>query len=659
MIRSGAPVRERLRKVREAILRAVTLQPSPEDAASVVGGTAAGASVTAVNAVVYAAATVGADNALFTTLWLSVVFALCMVFVRMSSRAAGRKITRVSRRAARRLVLTSILLAAPWAALPIHVVAFHGAGDEMLVLLVCTGMLSGGAFMLHRAFVASLAYVWTILLAVIFSFQFGGWAAAWPVTAYAIVYGSYLAYFTYTAGRTARQRDELVAALSDAVQSLQQARDENHRLANIDFATGLLNRKAFHEALQASVAHEALSREPFGLLLLDLDRFKTVNDLYGHGVGDKLLAELAQRLRGALARRDIIGRVGGDEFAVILRDVADAETTAAVSGRLLKELNRPVRLGGPIIRSGASIGAALCPGDGRDPADLMLKADLALNRAKEEGRGRAMQFDIHLQRRAAEVDGIEAGLRAGLDARTFRVLYQPQFSLCDGGIVGAEALVRWPEDGPDAPSPERFLGVASERGLLPALSRLIAETVAEDIGRWRGQGVRAPKIALNLHPDDVKSPETLLETIDMFETRGITGQHLTLEITEECLVGRGTDGAAEVLERLVGRGFGLSFDDFGTGHASLSHLKKVPVTEIKIDRQFVAGLAERRDDRAIVAAIAEIARGMGLRSIAEGVETEIQRRILTELGIEAGQGFLWSVPVCSGRLAGMLGGAGR
>ncbi|MEA5163352.1 EAL domain-containing protein [Cereibacter johrii] len=643
------------RSVLAPLHRVATLRPTPEDADSVIEGTKVGVLVTALNALVYAVAAAGSGNSAFIVLWLAVIFALSVTLVRRSAKASRRQITRVSSKGARRLVLTLILLAAPWAALPVHVVAFHGAGNAMIVLLVCTGMLSGGAFMLHRAFVAAIGYMLTILLAVIFSFQFGDWDIAWPVTTYGILYGGYLAYFAYTAGETARQRDASVAALSEAVASLREARDENHRLATLDFLTGLPNRKAFSDELQAATVRQQERGEAFTLLLLDIDRFKNVNDLHGHCVGDELLAEVARRLRQALGQGNVIGRTGGDEFAMILKGVSDAEVIRILTGSLLKELNRPTPLAGRIIHVGASIGAVICPDDGLDPTDLLLKGDLALNRAKEVGRGRWIQFGAHLQRRAIEDDRIEDGLRAALAARSLHVLYQPQVALADGLLIGAEALVRWPPGTGIAPSPERFLAVASERGLLPILSRQIAEMVAGDIETWRRQGLSPVKIALNLHPDDLQSPELLIETIDMFEARGITGRHLTMEITEDCLVGRGKDDAATVLDVLVDRGYELSFDDFGTGQASLSHLRKVPVREVKIDRSFVWGLTDRPEDRAIVAAIAEIARGMGLRSVAEGVETDVQRRILTDLGIDAAQGFLWSRPISAAHLATMFG----
>ena len=632
----------------------LTKHPSPEDVASVVQGTAAGALVTALNAMIYAVDSLRWDNGMFVVFWLGAVFALGLALSRMSRRAAGRKVARVSRRAARRLILTSVLLASPWAVLPIYVIGFHESGEALVVVLVCTGMLAGGAFMLHRAFVAALAFQATILGAVIVAFHLGGWVQAWSVTSYALLYGAFLAYFSYRFGETARQRDESVAALSRAVDSLRQARDENYLLANIDDTTGLLNRKAFNARLAEAVARQRASGQGFALLLMDLDRFKNVNDLFGHGVGDELLSEIARRLRANLPAGDVIARLGGDEFAVILAEVSTARQIRPIADRLLAAFEPPAHLAGRRVHPGASIGAVICPDDAADPVELLLKADLALNRAKESGRGQWLQFDEQLRNRVIESDRIEAGLREALEGDQLYVQYQPKLALSDGRLLGAEALVRWRRaDGAEI-APDSFLSIAAERGLLPNLSRRIAETVAANLLGWRDAGLRPGKIALNIHPDDIKSPELLLDTVAMFEAAGIDGQDLLLEITEGCFVGRGTDMAISLLDSLADRGYELSLDDFGTGHASLSDLKKVPVAELKIDRSFIAGLSFRREDRAIVAAIAEIARGMGIRSVAEGVEDEVQRAVLVDLGVDVGQGFLWSSPLDAADFARFL-----
>lgn len=632
----------------------LTKHPSPEDVASVVQGTLVGVLVTALNAMIYVLESLRHDDRSFVVVWLGAILVLGAALSRMSRRAAGRQIRRVSARAARRMILTSVLFATPWAVLPLHVIGLQKTGDPLVVLLVSTGMLAGGIFMLHRAFVAALAFQSTILAAVIVSFHLGGWPQAWPVTLYALLYGGFLAYFSYRTGETARQRDASVAALSRAVDSLRQARDENYLLANIDDITGLLNRKAFNARLAEAVARQRGSGRGFALLLMDLDRFKNVNDLFGHGVGDELLTEIARRLRANLSEGDVIARLGGDEFAVILAEVRASAQIRPIADRLLAAFEPPALLAGRRLHPGASIGAVICPEDGADPVELLIKADLALNRAKESGRGQCVLFNEQLRRRVVESDRIEAGLRAALEGEQLYVQYQPKIALSDGRLLGAEALVRWRRPDGSVVAPGRFLPIAAERGLLPNLSRRIAETVAVDLLGWRGAGLAPGKIALNIHPDDVKSPELLLETIAMFEAAGIDGRDLLLEITEGCFVRRGTDMTISLLDSLADRGYELSLDDFGTGHAALADLKKVPVAELKIDRSFIAGLCFRRADRAIVAAIAEIARGMGIRSVAEGVEDAAQRAMLVDLGVDVGQGFLWSSPLDAADFAGFL-----
>ncbi|WP_245860840.1 putative bifunctional diguanylate cyclase/phosphodiesterase [Rhodobacter maris] len=643
-----------LRPLFSPIRAVLTKHPTPEDVASVIKATGVGALISALNALIYTIGAFERHEPIFLLLWFGSVVLLGIGLTRMSLRARRRTVTRVSPRAARRLIATSVLLALPWALLPFQVFGLREGGDPLVVLVVCIGMLAGGVFMLHRALTAAIAYMLTILLAVALSIHTGGWDQAWPVTAYCLLFGVFLAYFALIAGETARQRDASVQALSKAVSGLRAARDENYLLANIDDTTGLLNRKAFNARLAEAVAAQRAEGGAFSLLLMDLDRFKNVNDLFGHGVGDELLAEVARRLRANLHEGDVVGRIGGDEFCIILREARDEAQIRAVAGRLLEALNRPARLVGRQLHPGASIGAVICPEDAAEPVELFLKADLALNRAKESGRGQCVKFDDHLRQQVIAEDQIEAGLREALKDNLLYVQYQPKICLRDGMPMGAEALVRWKmQDGEKVP-PDHFLSIAAERGMLPALSRHIAEAVAGHILDWRAAGLTPGKIALNLHPDDIKSPELLMETIHMFEDRGISGKDLLLEITEGCLIGRGTDMVSRLLDALDERGYDLSLDDFGTGHAALAHLKKIPVAEIKIDRSFVSGLEYRRDDRAIVAAIVEIARGLGIRSVAEGVETEAQRQILLELGVDAGQGYLWSRPISADSFAAFL-----
>jgi len=241
-----------------------------------------------------------------------------------------------------------------------------------------------------------------------------------------------------------------------------------------------------------------------------------------------------------------------------------------------------------------------------------------------------------------EEEKIAADLRFALEHDHIKVHYQPKISLADGQILGAEALVRWNHPTLGEIPPERFLEVAAERGLMPDLGDRITDIVAGDIAQWRKVGISPGPVAINIHAVDLKSPQNLIERLDGLSRHGVSRSDVVLEITEGCFVGRGTDHASMLIDTLHELGFELSLDDFGTGHAALSHLKSLPVSEVKIDRSFVMGLGVNRHDSAIVTAIVALAQGLGLRIVAEGVETEEHRKRLLEMGVVIGQGYLWS-----------------
>lgn len=628
-----------------AFMETALARPSKDDIDSVVGATPVGVGVSAINAIVYTLLCVDAENALFQVSWLVVTLGLCAHIYLKSLKTSGRTYSVVSRRASRRLVMFTCLFAMPWAVLSLYVLGLNGSGNDLLVLLVCAGMSTGGIFMLHRTLAAAMAYNCTILAGVVLSAHFGHHASAWPITAFTLVYGSTLTLLAVSVGETARERDQSVEALSQVVSDLEQARDDNHNLAYKDAVTGLPNRKSFNETLVSRVAHTRDTGEPFTLLFLDLDHFKNVNDVYGHAVGDKLLSLVGKRLTSAVRSTDTVARLGGDEFAIALSNINNTSEIEKICEQIIDSVTQSAEIEGIALHPATSIGAASFPNHSDNISSLMVNADLALNKAKERGRGFCIVFHESLRDQMLSNDRIETALRKAIDQHDIKVAYQPKIRLSDGKLVGAEALVRWSHHEFGPVSPDRFLTIAAERGLLPTMSRYIANRVAQDILTWRANAVDVGKIALNIHPSDLKSPEFLLELVEYLQTLGVTHKDITLEITEGCFVGRGTDKALFVLDTLSDRGFELSLDDFGTGHASLSHLKTLPVSEIKIDKSFISGLVQNANDRAIVTAIAELARGMGIRSVAEGVEEEAQRALLSEIGVLIGQGYLWSPAV--------------
>lgn len=628
-------------------MRALVARPSPEDVRSVVLASGPGALVTAVNALIF---TFGLWNSLggpLLGLWCAATVAACGLVALRTRRAARRQVSTVSRRGARRLMLFSVLLALPWGALALGVLGVGTAFEQLLVLMICAGMAAGGTFMLHRTLAAAVAFYGALLGAVLMACVINDLAALWPIAIYAAIYGGFLSWFAYLAGATARQRDGALDELSRTVSALRKAHDRITELAFVDSVTGLPNRKAFGERLAAACRVGT----PFSLLMLDIDRFKNVNDTLGHAAGDEFLAALGRRLREALRRGDIVARLGGDEFAVLVIDMAEVEEISALGARLIETLAAPIGLGSRRLIPGCSIGAARFPAEAHDPRELMLRADIALHRAKEMGRGRFLLFDERLGEQVEEADWIEKELRAALETGALTIAYHPKIDLATGALHGAEALIRWTHPEAGIVAPDRFLPVAAERGLMPRLTAHVFDRVAGDMLDWRARGVPAGRIALNIHPVDLKTPDLLMTSLKAMIRRGIVTTDVILEITEGCFVGRGGDAAALVLDSMSELGFELSLDDFGTGHASLSHLRKLPVREIKIDRGFVEGLTRVAHDRAIVAATIEIARGMGLRSVAEGVETEAQVDLLSELGADIGQGYLWARPLPAAEFA--------
>ena len=343
---------------------------------------------------------------------------------------------------------------------------------------------------------------------------------------------------------------------------------------------------------------------------------------------------------------------------MILPGLRDAVEIKRRADELISRLNAPAELEGRHIHPGASIGIVVCPDHGKDQDELIRNADLALYAAKDAGRGTSVIFGDGLRAELLLSDAVEVRLRQAIDAADIYMVYQPKVRLADDRLVGAKALVRWQDPHLGAIPPDTFLAVAAERAILPRLSQYIAESVARDVIAWRQAGLDYGKVALSLHPVELKSPELLMEMVSRLADMGITADDLTLEVTDECLVGRGADTAQFVLDGLADQGFDLTLEDFGTGNASLAHLRNLPLTEIKIDRSFVKGVATNPLERSIVAALVEIARGLGLRAVAEGVERPDQRQILEELGIELGQGHLWAEPMRADRFAELLAGLG-
>ena len=411
----------------------------------------------------------------------------------------------------------------------------------------------------------------------------------------------------------------------------------NH-LANHDPLTGLPNRNLLHDRLAHAIARR---REGMAaVLFLDLDRFKLINDSYGHDVGDELLKAVAARLSGCLRGEDTVARLGGDEFVVLLEDLPGIDAAASIAGKIAARLAEPLSVGGRELPLAASIGIALYPRDGRVPQDLLKNADTAMYRAKEAGRGGfcffAGEMNMHALRRLT----LENELRRALDGGELEVFYQPQVAMDSGRLLGAEALVRWRHPLKGLVAPADFIPVAEETGLIVALGEQVLRAACRQIADWQRRGLPPLTVAVNLSPRQFRQADLVATIAGILAETGADPARLELEITEGAAM-QNADEAVAALRRLRAMGVGLAIDDFGTGYSSLSYLKRFPIDKLKIDRSFVQGVPDDGDDTAIVQAIAAMAGSLKLKLLAEGVESEAQRAFLESLGCAEAQGWLF------------------
>ncbi|MDH5278435.1 MAG: EAL domain-containing protein [Actinomycetota bacterium] len=421
----------------------------------------------------------------------------------------------------------------------------------------------------------------------------------------------------------------------------ERARDKEHQSLH-DSLTGLPNRTYFHHKLVAAIEDARRAEGRVGLCLLDLDRFKEVNDTLGHHIGDQLLSLVAQRLHGALRPDDVVARIGGDEFAILLAPVRDDASAMEVAGRLRHSLTAPFHLGDMLFELEASIGVALYPEHGTEPAPVMRRADVAMYLAKEERTGVEL-YCADRDRNSAGRLALLGGLRVALETEQLEVHYQPKVSLGAGGVIGVEALVRWRHPTLGLVMPDDFVPLAEHSGLMVNLTAYVVDRSLAQVASWREAGLTIP-VAVNVSMRDLHGPELTGVVGNALERYALPASSLLLELTERVLT-RDSPAVTETLGGLRRLGVTISLDDFGTGYSSMALLKQLPVTEIKIDRSFVSRLTHDDDDATIVGSIVDLAHGLGMRAVAEGVETREVWDLLDDLGCDAAQGWYVSHPM--------------
>ncbi len=413
-----------------------------------------------------------------------------------------------------------------------------------------------------------------------------------------------------------------------------------------DPLTGLPNRTLFLDRLGHRIDYARRRKDPlFAVLFLDLDRFKVVNDSLGHLHGDELLVETARRLERSVRPSDTIARLGGDEFAVLLEEVSDVSGAVHVAERIQASLKVPVRLGNQEIVPTVSIGIALSQSGYEKAEDVLRDADTAMYRAKSSGRARHEVFDHAMHAHAVTLLQLESELRQAIDRQEFQVMYMPIVSLGEGRIGGFEALVRWKHPERGIVSPFDFIGVAEDAGLIIGIDRLVLHQACRQLKQWQEKfDMPSLTVSVNLSGKQFRHDD-LVEQIEwVVKETGLNGQSLAVEITENVLI-ESTDAARTMLGRLRQMGIQIYLDDFGTGYSSLSYLQKFPIDTVKIDRSFVGRMGGKKEGQEIIRAIVTLAQNLGLKVVAEGVETTSQLAILRALKCGYGQGYLFGKPI--------------
>lgn len=423
-------------------------------------------------------------------------------------------------------------------------------------------------------------------------------------------------------------------------------------LAYYDTLTGLANRQLLLNRLQTAIAHARRADERFAVLYLDLDHFKDLNDTRGHRFGDQVLVGVAQRLSGHLRATDTVARLGGDEFVIILDQVGSDVAIVETADKLIGLMRQPMEVGGERLYVGASIGIARYPEDGDDPDSLLMRADAALYRAKQNGR---CGYEFHSERmheRQRKRLELTQALRRAMEKGELWLAWQPQIRLADGRIVGAEALLRWTDADGSPVSPAQFVAVAEESGLIQGLGEWVFAQVGADGPRLIAASPISLRLGVNLSPLQIRMGAAT-QLLQLLTRHGLSVHHLMLELTESALAAH-RDGVLSLLATLLEHGAGISVDDFGTGCSNLAMLKALPITQIKIDRGFVMDVLDDVNDRQIVTAMIEMAHALGLEVVAEGVETPEQAALLRELGCDLAQGYFHGRPMSLSQLLDRL-----
>ncbi len=437
---------------------------------------------------------------------------------------------------------------------------------------------------------------------------------------------------------------QLAEAINMALEQRQARGLAMEKLAHLDPLTALPNRRLFSDRLEEMIEHARRLDRQVAVYVIDIDNFKDLNDTLGHAAGDSLLLQMGARLQQVSRDTDIVARLGGDEFAIIRTNINQSDGVTRFAGRIIQAMTEAYEINGIPLHSTASIGITIYPDDVKDSAQLLQHAELALYRAKEEGRGRFQLFDSAMHAAVQKRHALERELRVALQEGQLEIHYQPRYQAGNRSIVGAEALIRWQHPHERTISPAEFIPVAESSGLITELTEIVLSTASRQMAIWSEEFARPMIISVKLSPVDFRRADIVQFIDQTLKNAQLAPTQLEIEITEG-LVMHGAELVRGRLAEIHELGVSLAIDDFGTGFSSMSYLKEFPFDALKIDQSFVAGIPDQQADAAITIAIIRLAQSLNLTTIAEGVETEAQFAFLAKRDCDQVQGFLLSRPV--------------
>ncbi|WP_439401339.1 putative bifunctional diguanylate cyclase/phosphodiesterase [Bradyrhizobium sp. DASA03068] len=590
----------------------------------------------ACNAIVLAIALWPSPDRIPALIWAASVAGAAIAFGLQSH--AARRITKpqfVSRRAMHRLVRNAFILGAAWGIVPVAFFAGASTGGQLVITCLCAGMLAGGALAFATIPIAAIAFTAPIFLGIAICLGRNGDLAFLLIAFLVVVYGSVLL------------RSVFVNSFSFARRVMREI--EAERTVRLDPLTHLPNRVAFNETLDAALKRLALSGEEFAVLLLDLDRFKEVNDQFGHPAGDEFLVQVANRLQRCTRAAEHVARIGGDEFALVMANLTRPEDALEIAERFVAAFAEPFQIEGRQIVGATSVGIVLAPRDGNTPLDLMKNADAALYRAKKAGPGTVCFFEQADDRSSRERKALQSDLAGAIARDELFLVFQPFLDLGSNRVTGFEALLRWQHPTRGLVPPSEFIAIAEETGLIHEIGEWVIRRACATVAEWPEE----IRVAVNFSAAQFHNTAILQTIVEALAEARIAPHRLEIEITESMLLSK-YGSAATVLNALLELGVTVALDDFGTGFSSLTYLRKLPFSRIKIDQSFIRDMLVQPDCAAIVKSVISLARDLQIGVVAEGVETADQLEYLRQINCDEVQGYLISRPVAADGVMALL-----